>query len=121
MLQINDSVGSAVNGPVTAVVGSGITSMSLAWMGCQPRIEEPSKPRPSSEHRLAQLAGRYGEVLPDAEEVVELQIHGDRLLVLMNLMTSLAFIPSFLLLVLDGFLCVLAFVAVLRPLFLDGI
>src|SRR5262249_14675414 len=31
-----------------AVSGSGITSMSLAWMGIHPRIDEPSNPRPSS-------------------------------------------------------------------------
>src|SRR5262249_37414329 len=37
-----------VNGSITAVAGSGMTSMSLAWIGCQPRIDEPSKPRPSS-------------------------------------------------------------------------
>src|SRR5437762_887637 len=48
MLQISDSVGSAQNGSITAVVGSGITSMSLAWIGCQPRIDEPSNPSPSS-------------------------------------------------------------------------
>src|SRR5438132_771979 len=48
MLQIRLMVGSAVNGSMTAVVGSGITSMSEAWMGCQPRIDEPSKPSPSS-------------------------------------------------------------------------
>src|SRR5438094_5410828 len=48
MLQISDNVGSAQNGSITAVVGSGITSMSLAWIGCQPRIDEPSNPSPSS-------------------------------------------------------------------------
>src|SRR5207245_10467325 len=48
MLQIRLMVGSAVNGSMTAVVGSGTTSMSEAWMGCQPRIDEPSKPSPSS-------------------------------------------------------------------------
>lgn len=31
-----------------AVVASGSMIMSLSWMPCQPRIEEPSKPRPSS-------------------------------------------------------------------------
>src|SRR5712664_3300968 len=42
------SVGSLVNGSITAVSGSGITSMSLASIACQPRIDDPSKPRPSS-------------------------------------------------------------------------
>src|SRR5215472_16583356 len=42
------SVGSLVNGSITAVLGSGTTSMSLASIDCQPRIEEPSKPSPSS-------------------------------------------------------------------------
>src|SRR5436190_18736291 len=48
MLQISERVGSFMNGSISAVSGSGTTSMSLAWMGIQPRIEEPSKPRPSS-------------------------------------------------------------------------
>ncbi len=48
MLQMRLKVGSAVNGSMTAVVGSGTTSMSEAWIGCQPRIDEPSNPLPSS-------------------------------------------------------------------------
>ena len=48
MLQMSESVGSAMNGSITAVLGSGITSMSEAWIACQPRIEEPSNPSPSS-------------------------------------------------------------------------
>src|SRR5512141_3386897 len=48
MLQMSDSVGSAMNGSMTAVDGSGITSMSEALIACQPRIDEPSKPRPAS-------------------------------------------------------------------------
>src|SRR5438067_13223983 len=47
-LQIKESVVSFMNGSISAVSGSGITSMSLAWIGTQPRIEEPSNPRPSS-------------------------------------------------------------------------
>ncbi len=42
------SVGSLVNGSITAVLGSGITSMSLDSIDCQPRIDEPSNPSPSS-------------------------------------------------------------------------
>src|SRR6185295_749035 len=41
------SVGSVLKTSTQAVVGSGITSMSLALMARQPRILEPSKPRPS--------------------------------------------------------------------------
>src|SRR5271154_1043311 len=48
MVQISDSVGSLVKGSSTAVSGSGITSMSLLSIACQPRIDDPSKPRPSS-------------------------------------------------------------------------
>src|SRR5260370_5156762 len=48
MLEMNDSVGSFMNGSISAVSASGTTSMSLAWMGIQPRIDDPSNPRPSS-------------------------------------------------------------------------
>src|SRR5581483_558304 len=48
MLQMRLSVGIAVNGSITAVVGSGMTSMSEALIGCHPRIDDPSKPLPSS-------------------------------------------------------------------------
>ncbi len=36
------------NGSMYAVVGSGNSDMSDSWMAWKPRIEEPSKPRPSS-------------------------------------------------------------------------
>src|SRR6185369_4325712 len=48
MLQIKESVGCAMNGSMTAVDGSGTTSMSEALIGCQPRIDEPSNPSPDS-------------------------------------------------------------------------
>src|SRR5678809_1181662 len=48
MEQITDRVGSFMNGSITAVVGSGITNMSELWISAQPRIDDPSKPRPSS-------------------------------------------------------------------------
>src|SRR5215510_921755 len=48
MLQIRLRVGTAVNGSITAVTGSGMTSMSDALIGCQPRIDDPSNPLPSS-------------------------------------------------------------------------
>src|SRR5581483_1554593 len=58
MLQMRLSVGSAMNGSITAVVGSGTTSMSEALIGCQPRIDEPSKPEPSSKSSsLSSLVG----------------------------------------------------------------
>ena len=46
-LQINLSVGTAQNGSMNAVAGSGMASMSLLLMAFQPRMEEPSKPNPS--------------------------------------------------------------------------
>ncbi len=48
MLQIMLIVGSFVNGSSTAVSGCGTRIMSLSLMACQPRMLEPSKPRPSS-------------------------------------------------------------------------
>src|SRR4030067_3692616 len=42
------SVGCCVNGSIMAVVGSGIISISLLCIACQPRILEPSNPNPSS-------------------------------------------------------------------------
>ena len=46
--QTSDRVGASVNGSSMAVEASGMRSMSLSEMPCQPRIEEPSKPSPSS-------------------------------------------------------------------------
>src|SRR5574342_1081933 len=60
MLQMSDSVGSAMNGSMTAVSASGTTSMSEAWIACQPRIEEPSNPRPPS--KTASLSSSMGTV-----------------------------------------------------------
>ena len=37
-----------MNGSITAVFGSGTTSMSELWISNQPLMDEPSKPRPSS-------------------------------------------------------------------------
>jgi hypothetical protein len=47
-LQIRTSVGTAVNGSITAVAGSGSSSMSDSSIVWKPRIDEPSKPSPSS-------------------------------------------------------------------------
>src|SRR3954471_11095590 len=41
------SVGSALKTSIQAVLGSGMTSISLALMARQPRMLEPSNPRPS--------------------------------------------------------------------------
>src|SRR5258706_14247240 len=46
--QMTLSVGTAVNGSSLAVSGSGMMSMSDALIGCHPRIDEPSNPKPSS-------------------------------------------------------------------------
>jgi hypothetical protein len=40
-------VGTAVNGSICAVEGSGMSSMSDSSMVWKPLIDEPSKPRPS--------------------------------------------------------------------------
>src|ERR1035441_6821224 len=47
MVQVRLNVGTAQNGSMNAVTGSGIASMSEASMLFQPRMEEPSKPNPS--------------------------------------------------------------------------
>ena len=60
MLQMSDSVGSDMNGSITAVSASGMTSMSEAWIACQPRIDDPSNPRPSS--NTASLSSSIGMV-----------------------------------------------------------
>src|SRR5271156_1785767 len=47
MVVVNDKVGTAQNGSMKAVPGSGMASMSEASMDFQPRIDDPSNPRPS--------------------------------------------------------------------------
>ena len=37
-----------MNGSINAVVGSGISSMSLSLIAAQPRMLDPSMPKPSS-------------------------------------------------------------------------
>src|SRR6516225_1288811 len=59
MVQVKDNVGTAMNGSMNAVAGSGMASMSEASMLFQPRMLEPSKPRPSlKESSLISLIGR---------------------------------------------------------------
>src|SRR3954462_702969 len=48
IVQVTLSVGTAQNGSMKAVEGSGIASMSDASIDFQPRMEEPSKPKPSA-------------------------------------------------------------------------
>src|SRR5436190_8956853 len=48
MVQVKERVGAAQNGSMNAVAGSGMASMSDASMDFQPRMLEPSKPKPSS-------------------------------------------------------------------------
>jgi hypothetical protein len=57
--QIRLSVGSDSMGSMIAVVGSGMRSISLSWMARKPRIDEPSKPLPSSNNEsLSSVMGR---------------------------------------------------------------
>src|SRR4051794_35548286 len=49
------SVGITVNGSTNAVSACGSRSMSLSLMACQPRMLEPSKPRPSSKTSSSSL------------------------------------------------------------------
>ncbi len=71
-----------MKGSITAVVGSGITSMSEAWISAQPRMDEPSKPSPSSKISSFSSCERDGEVLPQPDEVHELEVHHHRAAVL---------------------------------------
>src|ERR1043165_8324777 len=48
MVQVTLRVGTAQNGSMKAVEGSGMASMSEASIDFHPRIDEPSKPKPSS-------------------------------------------------------------------------
>src|ERR1051325_4747866 len=59
MVQVNDRVGTAMKGSMNAVAGSGMANMSDASMLFQPRMLEPSKPRPSpKDSSLSSLIGR---------------------------------------------------------------
>src|SRR4051812_48785486 len=48
MVQVSDRVGTAQKGSMKAVFGSGMANMSDASIDFHPRIDEPSKPKPSS-------------------------------------------------------------------------
>src|SRR2546426_3012410 len=59
MVQVSERVGSAMDGSMKAVGGSGLANMSEASMDFQPRMEGPSKPRPSlKESSFNSLKGR---------------------------------------------------------------
>src|SRR5215472_11937220 len=60
MVQVRLRVGMAQNGSMKAVLGSGMASMSLASMLFQPRMEEPSKPRPSL--KISSVSSRMGQL-----------------------------------------------------------
>src|SRR6266542_4206885 len=47
MVQVRERVGSIMKGSMKALAGSGMASMSEASIDFQPRMLEPSKPRPS--------------------------------------------------------------------------
>src|SRR5271169_6630894 len=104
MLQISDSVGSAQNGSSTAVLGSGITSMSLAWIGCQPRIEEPSNPSPSSNTASSISLGGTVKCCQMPRKSLNFKSTATAFCSCISLMTSFGLIPSFLLV--DGLVCV---------------
>ena len=74
-----------VNGSMTAVSGSGIRSMSDSWISWNPRIDEPSKPRPVLEHVLGELVRRDREVLHQAGQVAEADVDDLDVLVLQQL------------------------------------
>src|SRR2546421_12943641 len=59
MVQVKEGVGTAQKGSIKAVSGSGMASMSEASMLFQPRMEEPSKPRPSS--KISSVNSRMGQ------------------------------------------------------------
>src|SRR6516164_629068 len=60
MVQVSDRVGSTQNGSMKAVSGSGIASMSEASMLFQPRMLEPSKPKPSV--KISSVNSRMGQL-----------------------------------------------------------
>ena len=74
MLAMTLTVGLAKNGSRRAVAGSGIASMSDSLMPIQPRIDEPSKPRPSSNVSSSQRSMGKEQCCQRAEHVDELQV-----------------------------------------------
>src|SRR5437762_13294854 len=60
MVQVSDRVGTAQNGSTNAVLGSGMASMSDASILFQPRMLEPSKPKPSL--KTSSVNSRMGQL-----------------------------------------------------------
>src|SRR2546421_3529264 len=60
MVHVNDKVGTAQNGSMNALAGSGMASMSEASMDFQPRMDEPSKPSPSEKD--SSLSSEIGQL-----------------------------------------------------------
>ena len=58
MSQIRERVATSMKGSMTAVVASGMTSMSEDSIVFQPRMEDPSKPSPSS--KVASVSSAAG-------------------------------------------------------------
>src|SRR5262249_33578022 len=59
MVQVRERVGTAQKGSMKAVAGSGMASMSEASMDFQPRILDPSNPKPSlNESSLSSSMGQ---------------------------------------------------------------
>src|SRR5437588_708738 len=71
---MSDSVGASVNGSRIADEASGMSSMSDSEIPCQPRIEDPSKPSPSSnaDSSNADLGRRRGDALAQFERLEHL-------------------------------------------------
>ena len=61
-------------GRCTAVSGSGIRIMSDSWISWNPRIDEPSKPWPSSNVPSLEHVAGIGDVLHDAGQVAEAEV-----------------------------------------------
>src|ERR1043165_2422857 len=60
MVQVNERVGSAMKGSMKALLGSGMASMSEASIDFQPRMEEPSKPKPSE--KTSSVSSEMGQL-----------------------------------------------------------
>src|SRR6266436_6269445 len=60
MVQVSERVGTAQNGSMKAVAGSGMASMSEASIDFQPRIDEPSNPKPSA--KTSKVSSAIGQL-----------------------------------------------------------
>src|SRR5437868_6193529 len=60
MVQVSERVGITQKGSINAVAGSGMASMSEASMDFQPRMEEPSNPKPSE--KTSSVSSEIGQL-----------------------------------------------------------